>query len=133
VTRALERFAFRVDEGEVSEAAHDLAALADTLLGAADHLLRGPVANPGLIDESRPWIEAFEVGARTMRRMADLAADGRLAQEAQAELRPALIELRQRRVRVFGDALDMTLADLTDTHPRPGDVTMLRAGGGGTP
>jgi hyaluronoglucosaminidase len=133
VTRALERFAFRVEEGEGVDAARELASLADTLLAAAEHLLRGPLANPGLVDESRPWIEAFEIGARTMRRMADLAADGRLARDAQAELRPALIELRQRRVRVFGDALDMTLADLTDTHPRPGDVTMLRAGGGGTP
>lgn len=123
VAAALERFLFRVEHGDEAGAAVDLAALADQLLAAADRLLRGPVANPPLIEEGRPWIEAFETGARAMRRMADLAAAGRLEADARAELHPYLVALRRARVRIFGDALDMTLDDLTDTHVRPGRLT----------
>ena len=75
-------------------AAADLGALADRLLAAADHLLRGPVANRALIDECRPWLEAFELGAQALRRIADLAADGRLETDGPAELRPFLHRLR---------------------------------------
>ena len=78
VTRALEAFVFRAGPGRRRGAAADLGALADRLLAAADHLLRGPVANPALMDECRPWLEAFELGAQAMRRIADLAAAGRL-------------------------------------------------------
>ena len=75
VTRALESFAFRLDQGDARGAAVDLATLADRLIDAADHLLRGPVENAALIAECRPWIEAFEIGALAMRRIAELAAE----------------------------------------------------------
>ena len=103
----------------LAEAARPCAASPSTSSAAADHLLRGPVANAALVDECRPWIEAFEVGARAMCRVADLAAEGRLPGDrpaVTAALLPFLAELRRRRVRVFGDALDMFLADTTD-HP----------------
>lgn len=124
VTRALERFAFAAEQGDGVDAAADLAALAGRLQRAADHLLGDGVANPGLIADCRPWIEAFGVGAAAIDRIATLAADGRLEDDGPAELRPYLVELRGRRVRVFGDALDMTLADLTHTHVRPGELTL---------
>ena len=124
VTRALESFAFRLDQGEARGAAVDLATLADRLIDAADHLLRGPVENAALIAECRPWIEAFEVGAQAMRRIAELAANGRLERDARTALRPFLVRLRDARVRVFGNALDRTLADLTGTHVRPGSLTL---------
>ena len=124
VTRALESFAFRLDQGEARGAAVDLATLADRLIDAADHLLRGPVENAVLIAECRPWIEAFEVGAQAMRRIAELAANGRLERDARTALRPFLVRLRDARVRVFGNALDRTLADLTGTHVRPGSLTL---------
>jgi hypothetical protein len=44
------------------------------------------------------------------------------------ELLPYLARLRQARVRVFGDALDMFLSDLTDTHVRPGRMLALEGG-----
>ena len=124
VTRALESFAFRLEQGDAAAAA-DLRALADRLLAAADRLLRGPIHNPALIDECRPWIAAFEVGAEALRHAARLAAEGRLEADATAELRPYLARLRHARVRVFGDAVDMFLADLTATHVRPGELLSL--------
>jgi hypothetical protein len=83
------------------------------------------VQNRALVDEIRPWLVAFELGAGAIRRLADLIADGRLADEGPAELRPFLIRLRRARVRVFGDAVEMTLSDLTGTLFRPGEVPEL--------
>ncbi len=111
---ALEQFTFRLEHGDASGAARDLDALADALLAAADHLLRGPVSNRQLIDEARPWIEAFELGAQAMKRMAALAASDRLGTDGPAVLQPYLEQLRDARVRVYGDALDMALGDITD-------------------
>ncbi|MEA2576834.1 MAG: hyaluronoglucosaminidase [Chloroflexota bacterium] len=129
VTHAIEAFAFAFDRGDGMAAAADLTAEADRLLGAAEQLLRGSVGNSALIEECRPWIEAFELGARALARVADLAAAGCLERDARAEVMPYLARLRQARVRVFGDALDMFLSDLTDTHVRPGRMIAL---GGGT-
>jgi hyaluronoglucosaminidase len=128
VTRALETFLFRASQGDGAAAAPDLQALALRLLAAADHLLRGDVANAQLVDECRPWIESFELGARALNHIAELAADGRLETDGAAELLPYLARLRAARVRVFGDALDMTLADLTGAHVRPGRQLTIRGG-----
>jgi len=135
---ALAAFATAADEaGETGETdrlhaeATALRGLAETLLTAADQLLGGDVANAPLIEECRPWIEAFEVGARAMCRAADLAIEGRLPGDHDAviaELLPYLAELRRRRVRVFGDALDMFLADTTVTHVRPGRLLPVEGG-----
>jgi len=113
---------FELDYGDAAAAAADLGALADRLLGAAAHLLRGPVTNRQLMDEIRPWLMAFEIGAEAIRVMADLAAAGRLDRDGPNELAPFLIRLRRARVRVFGDALEMTLSVLTGTMFRPGEV-----------
>ena len=128
VSRALEVFAFRSEMGETATASQELGALADRLLAAADHLLRGAVENAALIDEARPWIESFETGARALRHIADLARDGRLGSDGPGELLPYLRRLRRARVRVFGDTVDMALADLTGTLTRPGDFTALEGG-----
>ncbi len=130
VWRAVEAFLFRVAHGEAAVAAQDLGTLADRMLAAADHLLRGPVVNRALIDEARPWLVAFELGAQAIRAMADLAATNRLGSDGAAVLRPFLIRLRRARVRVFGDVLEMTLSDLTGTMFRPGEVPEIEGGGG---
>lgn len=123
VTRALQTFAFESEYGAGPAAAADeLQLLADRLLAAADHLLRGPVRNRVLIEEARPWIEAFEVGAEALGCIARLARDGRLERDSRTELLPYLERLRQARVRVFGDVLDMTLAELT--APAPAEPTV---------
>ncbi len=138
VAAALAAFASAADDAAETGDFHRLQgeagalrALAETLLAAADHLLGDDVANPSLVEECRPWIEAFEVGARAMCRAADLAADSRLPGDREtvtAELLPYLAELRRRRVRVFGDALDMFLADTTVTHVRPGRLLPVEGG-----
>jgi hyaluronoglucosaminidase len=120
VSRALASFAFRAAQADGPAAAVELGALADRLLAAAHHLLRGPVANRAIVDEGRPWIEAFETGAQALRRIADLAATGRLESDGPAELLHYLEALRRARVRVFGDALEMALVDLTGASVPPG-------------
>jgi hyaluronoglucosaminidase len=122
VSAALEHADFSLEQGVAETAGHELGALADRLRGAATHLLHGPVRNTALRDEIRPWLEAFELGAQAIRRIADLAAGGRLESDGPGELRPYLVELRRRRVRVFGDALEMTLSVLSGTMLRPGEV-----------
>jgi len=122
VSGALEAALFELEHGDASAGAADLATLGDRLLGAAAHLLRGPVMNDALMDEIRPWLEAFELGAQAIAKMAELAADGRLETDGPSELRPFLIRLRRARVRVYGDALEMTLSVLTGTQFRPGEV-----------
>jgi hyaluronoglucosaminidase len=119
------------DDDRRRRAAATLRGAAEQHLAAAGHLLRGAVANPSLVDECRPWIEAFEVGARAMCHAAVLAADGRLGDLAttRAELLPYLADLRARRVRIFGDALDMFLADITVTYTRPGRSLGTQGGG----
>jgi hyaluronoglucosaminidase len=131
VSHALESFLFRIDRGDRSErfaAAAELGLLADRLVAAAAHLLRGPVQNRTLMDEARPWLVAFELGARAIRAIADLAAADRMAADGAAVLRPFLVRLRRARVRVFGDALEMTLADLSGTMFRPGEVPEIEGG-----
>lgn len=124
VGRALERLGFARELGEEAtrSAARDVGALADRLLAAADRLLGDGVENRVLMDECRPWLRAFALGGRALRRLADLAADGRLKSDGPTELRPYQIGLRRARVRVFGDVLEMTLSDLTGTMFRPGEV-----------
>jgi hyaluronoglucosaminidase len=125
VTAALESALFRLGQGDGDGAAAELGALGDRLLAAAAHLLHGRVANRALIEEARPWLEAFELGAQAVRRMADLIGEGRLESDGPSELRPFLVRLRRARVRVYGDALEMTLSDLTGTMFRPGEVPAL--------
>ena len=122
VHHALDTALFELEFGDAQAAAANLGTLADRLLAAAAHLLRGPVTNRQLMDEIRPWLVAFEIGAQAIRRMADLAASGRLEMDGPSELGPFLVKLRRARVRVFGDALEMTLSVLSGTMFRPGEV-----------
>ena len=124
VGRALEQLGFALDQDPdgVAQAATELRALADRLLAAARHLQGDTVTNRALMDECRPWLRGFELGAQALARLADLAAEGRLEGDGATALRSFLIRLRRARVRVFGDVLEMTLSDLTGTLFRPGEV-----------
>ena len=122
VEGVLGRALFELEYGDADAAVASLRDLADRLLAAAAHLLRGPVANQQLMQEIRPWLAAFEVGAEALSELADLAAAGRLDEDGPAMLAPFLIRLRRARVRVFGDALEMTLSVLSGTMFRPGEV-----------
>ena len=114
VSAGLSAFMFESEHGGGPvEASKDLMILADRLAAAADYLLRGSVQNQALVDEGRPWIEAFDIGARALRCIAELAATDRLEEDGPSQLTPYLQQLRQARVRVFGDTMNMTLSDLT--------------------
>jgi hyaluronoglucosaminidase len=113
---------FELEHGDAERGARELDALATRLRTAAAHLQRGPVANQRLVQEIRPWLAGFEVGAEAVGRIADLATAGRLKEDGPAELSPFLIRLRRARVRVFGDALEMTVSVLSGTMFRPGEV-----------
>ena len=118
----LSRALFELEHGDRDRGVERLRKLADEQLAAADHLLRGPVVNQALVGEIRPWLVAYEIGAQAIGVIADLAAAGRLDEDGPAELAPFLIRLRRARVRVFGDALEMTLSVLSGTMFRPGEV-----------
>lgn len=122
VEEAISTARFELAHGDLSAGLEGLDSLADRMLEAADHLLRGPVTNRQLIDEVRPWLVGFEIGAEAVRRIADLAAAGRLATDGSAELAPFLIKLRRARVRVFGDFMERTLSVLSGTLFPPGEV-----------
>ena len=125
VGRALEAFLFRVDRGEGVAAAAELGALADRMLAAAAHLLRGPVVNRALIEEARPWLVAFELGAQAIRAMADLAAtdrlDSRRTGRAAAVPDPAASGTRARVRRRPGDDLVRPDRDDVPAGRGPGD------------
>ncbi len=118
----LRRAVFELEYGDASVAVAELRELADRLLAAAEHLLRGPVQNRALMAEIRPWLVAFEIGAEALSAVADLAVAGRLDEDGPAVLAPFLIRLRRARVRVFGDAMEMTLSVLSGMMFRPGEV-----------
>src|SRR5690606_18864595 len=109
---ALETFAFESEYGDRAHAADELAELSGRMLRAAERLLRGTASARPLLVEARPWIEAFELGAQALELIAALYRAGRLEADGPAELAPFLQRLRDARVRVFGDLLEMTLSEL---------------------
>jgi len=119
LAEALERFAFEVEYGDRVVAASELLQRAQSMVQAAGRLLDGPISNPGLIAEVRPWLESFRLGSHALVEVAKLAAEGRLDSDGPAVLRPYLDGLRSARRRVFGDLLDMTLAQLVSAGGSP--------------
>ncbi|MEO6942156.1 MAG: hypothetical protein ABI238_06105, partial [Terrimesophilobacter sp.] len=109
---ALDTFAFESVYGDTDHAADELADLTTRMSQAAEHLLRGAVSNPELIGESRRWIESFERGIDAARLIVTLYREERLATDGPRELLPLLTAIRDDRLRVFGDLLEMTLAEL---------------------
>ena len=112
LANALERFTFELEYGDRVVAASELLARAQLMVQAADRLLNGPVDNPRLLAEVRPWLESFRLGSLALVEVANLAAADRLDAEGPTVLRPYLDALRSAHRRVFGDLLDMTLAEL---------------------
>jgi len=104
LTQALQVYAFQVESGHATAAAHGLATQARELTAAAEHLLGRGMENRVLQAELSPWLAKFRAGSDAVAAI----ADGR----DQAELTSALKQLREDPRRVFGDVLEMTLADL---------------------
>jgi hyaluronoglucosaminidase len=112
VTRALEDHEFATLVGDKARAVAAVVPLAERLRVSAEHLLNGGCRNTALLDESRPWLESFEIGVRALEVIGDLTERDRLDDDGPAVLAPMLAELRARRRRVFGDVMDMTLDGL---------------------
>jgi len=119
LAEALECFTFEREYGDRELAASELLSLAKSMVAAADRLLDGPVGNPALIAEVRPWLESFRLGSQSLVEIAKLAAADRLDLDGPTVLRPFLDGLRNAQRRVFGDLLDMTLAELIAADGSP--------------
>jgi hyaluronoglucosaminidase len=110
LTNALNRFTFASEFGDLSAARQQLAAFADELGAAADHLLGDAVENQRLQAELMPWLEKFRAGTDAVAVIAAHAG----APTGRSAVAAALDRLRSDPHRVFGDVLEMTLADMTD-------------------
>ncbi|MBX3086948.1 MAG: beta-N-acetylglucosaminidase domain-containing protein [Cryobacterium sp.] len=112
---ALETFAFESEFGNRATAADELASLTATMRVAADYLRTGEAARSALISEAKPWLEAFATGAEALEKVVQLYREGKLNGADAEILRGYRDRLRDLRVRVFGDVLDMALSDLLDS------------------
>ncbi|QYH34929.1 protein O-GlcNAcase [Salinibacterium sp. M195] len=119
LAQALEHFTFELEYGDRARAASELSQRAESMVNAAHRLLSGPVSNPALIAEVRPWLESFLLGSEALVEVARLAAADRLEADGAFLLRPFLEGLRSAHRRVFGDLLDMTLAELVAAGAPP--------------
>lgn len=104
LTQALQGYAFQIESGHAEAAVNGLATYAQELTAAADHLLGRHMENSVLQAELSPWLAKFRAGADAVAAI----TRGR----DQAALTEALKHLREDPRRVFGDVLEMTLADL---------------------
>lgn len=109
ITEALQALEFSLVSEDYASGAQAVSDIADRYLRAAKHLLHGNLTNPRLIEEMRPWWEAFELGAGILRRLATLAENRQLETSRVRELETDLTHLRALGRRVFGDSLDMAL------------------------
>ncbi len=106
LTEALDRFSFESEYGDPVDARRALGGFADDLRAAADHLLGDGMENRRLQAELLPWLEKFRAGADAV---SVIAADPDRSAAADA-----LDRLRSDPHRVFGDVLEMTLAEMTE-------------------
>jgi hyaluronoglucosaminidase len=121
LTAALQRFAFEVEYGDADAAGHQLSTFAVELGAAADHLLGDAVENRALLNELRPWLTKFRVGAAAVNALAMYATTAPISETGREVLAAYLTQLRSDPYRVFGDVLEMTIADLitADGNPAP--------------
>lgn len=98
-----------------AEAVHDFGLRLDA---AVRRIRRPEFANPGLAAEQEPWLAVSELGAAALIELgavvAGTAEDPDPVEQIAETLAPLLARLRERRYRVFGDVVDMTLADYVD-------------------
>jgi hypothetical protein len=79
----------------------------------ADTLLKSDVANPALIEQSRPWIEQYARGAAALRQIAALVSGGISPDVARSVLRPMTHQAAfGDHPRVFADTLSMFIDDV---------------------
>lgn len=112
ITEAVGRWGFLVSRGEATEAEAVLVQAAGDVISACRRLLGGPVANPALIAEARPWIEAALAGAELLELLARRGSSGRVDAATVEALAEGLARFRSYGKRVFGDVVEMTVGDV---------------------
>jgi hypothetical protein len=113
LAEALTKFGFEYDFGDRDRASRELAAIADQYTKAARTLRDQAMANTALQAEAAPWLAKFAAGADALAAVSSLAVEGRLENpEAAATVQHHLNRLSDDRYRVFGDVLEMFLAEL---------------------
>lgn len=111
---ALQEFTFEVEYGDPAAARIRLEAFAEEVRLAAAHLLSSHVENRALQAELAPWLTKFELGAHAIGALAAHASTRDLTTpEGRSIMADVLRRLRNDDHRVFGDVLEMTLADAT--------------------
>lgn len=129
LSRLLEELAFATAVGgppEITTAAGAITAYAATLSAAVARIQSPRFSNPALATEQAPWLNVASIGAEALAALggivgstAGLADAATAAQQIATAVAPHLARLRQQRHRVFGDVLDMTLADYVDLRHTP--------------
>lgn len=129
LSRLLEDVAFASavgDAEQVAGAGRAVAAYGARLADAVAHIQSPAFPNPALAAEQAPWLAKSALGAQALLALGDAvaasAADPAPAVLIAGAVAPHLNRLREDRYRVFGDVLDMTLADyvegqITKDHP----------------
>jgi len=117
-------FNWRTDR--LPEAAAGLDGIAHVIASAAARLQRDQFCNPALKVDIAPWVVKYAEGGRALTAMASAIAeandrprvDGQpdCGPQALELLRAALDDLHADRHRVFGDGLEMTLAELIEEY-----------------
>ncbi|MCL1602008.1 MAG: protein O-GlcNAcase [Actinomycetia bacterium] len=112
LTEALQAFAFEVEYGDPDVAGEKLEAFAEEIRRAAAKLQAPDVENRTLQAELVPWLTKYELGAEAVSALATHAcSDSSMTPEGVAAISHVLERLKEDDHRVFGDVLEMTLAD----------------------
>lgn len=112
VGAAVGSWALAAASGDGERAEQVLAAAAGSVIAACDRLTGdGEHANPALIAEARPWIDAARDGAAALLLLARHASRGPLSAPAAEQVRQQLARFRSHGKRAFGDLVPMTVGD----------------------
>lgn len=115
---ALERYAFDSEFSDRKAAIGELQVEIQRLARAASDLRSSGSANDELMSEVDPWLRQFERGIQALATTTTLLAEGPLDDAGRRIVFAELESLRESRLRVFGDALDMFLSDLAEEFVR---------------
>lgn len=112
LSEELQEFTFEIEYGDPAVARARLEAFSEEVRVAAEHLLSPQVENRELQSELEPWLAKFELGAEAVGALAVHASTRNLTTpEGRSIMTDVLHRLRNDDHRVFGDVLEMTLAD----------------------
>ena len=112
LTKALQAFAFDVEYGDPDGAGEKLEAFAEEIRRTAAQLQAPEVENRALQAELAPWLTKYELGAEAVSALATYASNNSSMTPAGVDTISHVLErLKEDDYQVFGDVLEMALAD----------------------